>query len=415
MKFSDRVRIYSFLLTVLVIWIHAVQPSLVFPEEGLSGSLWLPAQQLLGTYLGQIAVPGFFVISGYLFFRNAGGTGAVEMLDKTGGSAADVRRFFLGKWKSRCRSLLIPYLLWNLIYYLIYLAAGRAELSLQAFLEGLLLYRYNPVFWYLQQLIILTVLSPLVWLLVKTRRTVLPVLILLFLLAVCYASLPFHIVNEDALFYYAAGAAAALHCRAFVEAEVEPLPQREADKESDVKAIRRKKRDKDSRKKEIEERIRKDMEQERKYPLRNLWKRILLWSGALFLILASAGDYGAWYGIHYLRMTGSVGCRISGVVCLYAVLMMAEAGSSPTPEYMEYNFFTYATHYLVIRAVQHLAAMAGQHASVSLMVYLLMPVICIASGVVLAKFLQRRTPRIFGLLTGGRMKKDLDLPEKPGG
>ena len=52
--------------------------------------------------LTDIAVPMFFVISGYLFFQNY------------------TPQKLISKWKSRLFSVLIPYLIWNGLAYLFY-------------------------------------------------------------------------------------------------------------------------------------------------------------------------------------------------------------------------------------------------------------------------------------------------------
>ena len=64
-------------------------------------------ERILGERLGQIAVPGFFMVSSYLFFRGF----CWEKL--------------IPKWRSRIRSLVLPYLLWNFLYYIGYVAATR--------------------------------------------------------------------------------------------------------------------------------------------------------------------------------------------------------------------------------------------------------------------------------------------------
>ena len=155
-RFRDNVTWMSFLLTLLVIWTHALNTELFLGEAGKNSAAGL-TESLLGEHLAQIAVPGFFMMSAVLFFRNY--------------RPADTPR----KWGRRFKSLVIPYFSWNLLYYLGYLIATRAPVlreitgreeahfSLQELLEAVLFYKYNHVFWFVFQLILLALLSPLIW------------------------------------------------------------------------------------------------------------------------------------------------------------------------------------------------------------------------------------------------------------
>lgn len=71
--------------------------------------------KILGGELGYISVPLFLIISGFLFFK--------ELPDSL------KREDYLKKWKSRCCSLLIPYLLWNFIAYIVYAVQSGFSLS----------------------------------------------------------------------------------------------------------------------------------------------------------------------------------------------------------------------------------------------------------------------------------------------
>ena len=245
-RFQNRIKLFTFALTILVIWVHSVNltPEVLLSAgfgiagdgaaltAGASGvpaflSAFSPAfyqaalsiEHFLTDTLGQIAVPGFFMVSAYLFFRNADRTAQGKLRPA----------WVLGKWKRRFFSLLLPFVLWNLIYYGIHLLAGGAAavlgfssaeiVSLDAgtILSAAIFYTYNPVFWYLYQLILLTILAPALYFFVRGRRTGLCALALSLCAAVFWDRLPFHIVNEDALFYYLLGIYAALHKSVLVE------------------------------------------------------------------------------------------------------------------------------------------------------------------------------------------------------
>ena len=66
---------YSFLLSLLVVFVHSTH----FSVEELQRVARLPFFEssflekwefFFSEFLGQVAVPGFFFVSGYLFFRN---------------------------------------------------------------------------------------------------------------------------------------------------------------------------------------------------------------------------------------------------------------------------------------------------------------------------------------------------------
>lgn len=139
---------YTLFLSVLVIFVHSTHFSLAslqaVPHSGFFfTSFLIKIEFFFSEFLGQVAVPGFFFLSGFLFFRG---------LD-------DVKSWGR-KLKSRVFSYVLPYLLWNSAMTLLYLSFGKAEWSLKSLWEGIFLYRFNPVFWYFYQLILLSFCLP---------------------------------------------------------------------------------------------------------------------------------------------------------------------------------------------------------------------------------------------------------------
>ena len=172
-RFRDNVTWMSFLLTLLVIWTHSLNAEL-FLGAGAAESLAGRVETVLGERIGQIAVPGFFMLSSMLFYRTY------------------TRRSLERKLIRRVHSLLIPYLLWNFIYYLGYLIATHLPVLREitgkdpvpadprTILEAVFLYKYNPLFWFVFQLMILSLLAPVFWEIVRR-----PLLFRISVLALC--------------------------------------------------------------------------------------------------------------------------------------------------------------------------------------------------------------------------------------
>lgn len=350
--FSLRASLYSFILTVTVIWIHAVDPGFAAGLADQTGDVFTAVERLLGSGLGQLAVPGFFCLSGYLFFRNM----PEDIRMAYDGSS--LLQFFKNKLRKRVSSLLIPYLVWNCIYYLIYIAAGRASFGLTEAVRSVLFYRYNPVFWYLFELVLITIITPLIYVLIRNKRLAVPALCVVFAAACCYDRLPFHYVNEDALFYYMTGCFLALHFK---------------DREDNREKIKR--------------------------------------MGALCFFIFIICEECIANGNYRIAIVATVGGRVTGLLALFAIVNVALPVNVVLPKFTGYNFLVYALHYLEIRAVRAIAdgilhAVSGMSLSessvLSACLYILMPFICIIITVPVGEVMKRLSPKLYMLMTGGR-------------
>ncbi len=350
-QFRNKVIWFSFAFSLLVVWAHSYNAELFL---GYTGEMQIVyrAEYLFGERLGQIAVPGFFMISGYLFYRDF----TWEKL--------------WGKWNRRIRSLLVPYILWNGIYYLGYVIGSRlpwvtevvgkgtVPLSLPALVDALLHYRYNYVFWYLQQLIVLTVLAPVLYRLLRRRWSAALLGVVLTWLAVKDVYLPG--VNLDALIYYGTAAFLALETNC----------QREKG----------------------------NMLQSRFLPESSWnWKGALL--GAGLSVLAAVSYY---LGLSHGAPAGFLFCRLMAVAGLW--LLVPGERLPEAKGFMKQNFFLYATHFAVVRfinkAMNHLFWVTMWE---PFLLFLVMPALALGGSTLLARGLRKIWPAAWDLLNGYRM------------
>jgi len=125
----------------------------------------------LALWIGETGVPGFFFISGFLFFLS--------------------KKNYSQKLKTRIRTLLIPYLLWNLMLLFLYFMAwvvgypqdinGRS-LADYTFIDYLRLFwdrgsidngNFVPILcplWYIRNLLIMSILSPILYCIIRYVR-----------------------------------------------------------------------------------------------------------------------------------------------------------------------------------------------------------------------------------------------------
>ena len=319
-------------------------------------------ENIFSELLGQAAVPGFFMVSALLFYRNIGVRLTFSVLRE--------------KWKRRVRSLLIPYFLWNLFYLILHGVADKTGFNtdFEDVFFALVNHRYNPVFWYMKELILLTVLAPFVYIAVRDKRVGALMLFLSLMAAAFWTRIPYHIVNEDALFYYLAGAYCSIHLKGFLGKDGAG--------------------DGENRKKD-------------------LLKAALFFIGAavteLFVFLITEGRIGLTGAADSLSaelVTGlSVLVRSFMPAGLYFLISGFVRGDRTVPEYMKINFFVYALHYMIIRGIYRVADMLF-HGSLEtealLCLYFFMPAVCVLSAFIVSRPLKKYTPRFWSLINGGR-------------
>lgn len=173
---------------IMVVFLHSYNidikqgGTVLFFDKGLN---WF-IQNFISNGLTRIAVPLFFIISGYLFVLD----------EKT-----TIGDFFV-KIKKRIRTLFVPYLFWaffGILFYFILQSLPQSQsfftkklIKDYSFLEWLNALFNEPIpyqLWFLKDLIVMVFLSPIIYFLIKKAREV-------FLLII----FSFWLFNQDTIF-----------------------------------------------------------------------------------------------------------------------------------------------------------------------------------------------------------------------
>ncbi len=161
---SKTINWLRFPLIVLVVYIHnygsAYDYSPIINWTNISSiDIYEIIRILFSKVISHIAVPCFFLISGYLFFYN--------VCDFN-------KQIYVSKLKKRVKTLLVPYLLWNIIAIIIdfcnYYGNHNLTDSINHTINNLWYFFTNPLdypLWYVRNLMILSVVSPLFFYLLK--------------------------------------------------------------------------------------------------------------------------------------------------------------------------------------------------------------------------------------------------------
>lgn len=192
--FSETITMLRFPLAILVVFIHVYHSDMDVSKlhtMGFSGmAVYEYIRRFFSVVLGSSAVPIFFMISGYLLFLN------VDSYSKD---------IYIEKLRKRWRTLAIPYFLWILLYALeaimsqefgSFVTNGKPWIDFSGFFRqngcmhmlwdsrvwderitwlGVETHESGPFllpFWYMRDLMVMALLSPIVYWLVKKLRIV---------------------------------------------------------------------------------------------------------------------------------------------------------------------------------------------------------------------------------------------------
>lgn len=338
-QFRNKITWFTFVFSLLVVWVHSYNAELYMGKTAKADFLY-KIEHGIGETVSQIAVPGFFMISAYLFYRNF----SWKVLGR--------------KWNSRIKSILVPFITWNFIYYMCYVVGSRLPwmtdvigkgtipFNLPVAVDAVLNYTYNYVFWYLYQLILLILLTPLIYFMLKLKPAAIAFLTVLWILLFAGVQLP--LLNLDALIYYTTASSLALHGADVVESSG---------------------------------------------------------SGGRKLVsgvaVVAAGSIIYYLGLRFAYPPFFVLCRLLLVAGLW--LAVDQAWLPPPRPWVQYNFFLYATHFGMVRFINKVGAgYLPLVMPVPLLLFLVMPLITLAISYYVGKCLRYHVPLLWQLLNGGR-------------
>lgn len=198
---SEKIKVLSFLLMIMVVCLHSYN-LVVISVSGttiLNTGYSLFIQDFFSQGILRIAVPLFFIISGYLFFLKTTGT-LVE---------------FKLKWRKKIKTLVLPYLFWSLWGLLFYCALQTIPQSKPFFTKELIrdysgIQLLTTIFikpipyqlWFVRDLMVMVLLSPLIYTLIKYLQF----FAVLILFGLWLFDIDLQVIANQALFFFVLGA-----------------------------------------------------------------------------------------------------------------------------------------------------------------------------------------------------------------
>lgn len=340
--FSSKISVLSFVMSVMIVYLHL---KFLYNGNHVLSEIHRFIIVILNT-----CVPTFFAISGYLFFRNFKISHLKDKLYR------------------RIKSLLIPYLFWNVVYVAFMIAMGQLNLtdniidiSFQNILVSIINSECSPL-WFVRYLLLFVIIAPLTYNIF--RRRFIGSFFLIAILIYNYYNystglLGTHInvnANNLAMFnyqyaYYALGAYFALNFKSLVES------------------------------------------------INNAKK----WLGTVSMILLICiywfylKDYGNMASFHLFRF-----------LWIPAIWMSIDnLPAVTTKKWMKFAFFIYCSHMLVVYCIQGIMEQAYAHfdnfkALFACAEYIFTGIVVVYLLIRLAELWKKISPYTYGIISGSR-------------
>ena len=175
-KESDFLNSVKFICILTIVMVHcSLHDSQYVAPRLIQETIPLVRSWHISLHFGENALGLFFIISGYLFFRSANIESFNWKVD------------YLNKLKSRVKSLLVIYVVWNTVGLITgYFINKTFPSDILSFLNG-----YNPFqegkyfgrgLWFIESLIVFSVISPIYYFSIRCLKHLVPLLCLIFCL-----------------------------------------------------------------------------------------------------------------------------------------------------------------------------------------------------------------------------------------
>lgn len=209
---SKTISFLRFPLIIGILFIHSqTSLSVVGGISNVNTPIFDVVRDLFSFVLSAVSVPLFFLMSGYLFFYNS------DFSQKT----------YTEKLRKRVRTLLVPYLFWNSIYLLFNLLVSyipalssmfkgnSTPISLENVLAAMWgctmgvehVYPIAYQFWFIRDLMVMVILSPLHYIFIKQAKIYGIVCIaILWMMDLCIPYIGMRGMSSAAIFFFMLGA-----------------------------------------------------------------------------------------------------------------------------------------------------------------------------------------------------------------
>jgi len=351
-ELRDKLKTISFVLVVFVVISHAYNLT-ISPDtsEIINNRVNWFIQNALSDGLAKIASPLFFSISGFLFY-----------LSMNNGSFNE----FPPKLRKRFKTLVIPYLLWSIYGLLLYLTLQSIPFSKAfftnelisnlSFIQILNIILLQPIpyhLWFVRDLTMLVLISPLLYWLIKNFNYYILTIFIIFWIN----DIDFEIFISRSLLFFSAGA--------FISINKINL--------STLKSV-------------------------------NPYFVTIIWIG--FVLLKTTLQYQNSEYVWLVSLLHKASLLL-GIISIWMIYdyIFKNRDISNTRFYtlFQFSFFLFAFHEPTLTIIKKsLNYLMGQSELNSFLVYIIAPLATIFFSLVIGNYMKRVVPKFYYLLTGGR-------------